>query len=163
MRRRPPRSTRTDTLFPYTTLFRSVFQTEAPALARSTGAGIDRNAQPSSAGKPQRTRYNRSGDPRNRPLAGTPDPRPGAQADLEDRRGAEADRGRLLRLLRGDGPADRVETARSPSHRHAEHRSAGTARAPGPAVQGRLKPAPGGRTHGAPLTPGPFRPQRRRA
>src|SRR3546814_2831810 len=25
MRRRPPRSTRTDTLFPYTTLFRSVF------------------------------------------------------------------------------------------------------------------------------------------
>src|SRR3546814_15853299 len=110
-----------------------------------------------------RARYNRSGDPRNRPLAGTPDPRPGAQADLEDRRGAEADRGRLLRLLRGDGPADRVETARSPSHRHAEHRSAGTARAPGPAVQGRLKPAPGGRTHGAPLTPGPFRPQRRRA
>src|SRR3546814_4116802 len=26
MRRRPPRSTRTDTLFPYTTLFRSVLQ-----------------------------------------------------------------------------------------------------------------------------------------
>src|SRR3546814_8193354 len=26
MRRRPPRSTRTDTLFPYTTLFRSVFE-----------------------------------------------------------------------------------------------------------------------------------------
>src|SRR3546814_16665656 len=31
MRRRPPRSTRTDTLFPYTTLFRS--PTEAPAAA----------------------------------------------------------------------------------------------------------------------------------
>src|SRR3546814_3469750 len=27
MRRRPPRSTRTDTLFPYTTLFRSVYDT----------------------------------------------------------------------------------------------------------------------------------------
>src|SRR3546814_18935768 len=27
MRRRPPRSTRTDTLFPYTTLFRSTFRT----------------------------------------------------------------------------------------------------------------------------------------
>src|SRR3546814_15210153 len=26
MRRRPPRSTRTDTLFPYTTLFRSIYQ-----------------------------------------------------------------------------------------------------------------------------------------
>src|SRR3546814_6742269 len=34
MIRRPPRSTRTDTLFPYTTLFRSAFQTGA-----RTGAG----------------------------------------------------------------------------------------------------------------------------
>src|SRR3546814_2184102 len=33
MIRRPPRSTRTDTLFPYTTLFRSA-QTEVPAVAR---------------------------------------------------------------------------------------------------------------------------------
>src|SRR3546814_14538077 len=37
MSRRPPRSTRTDTLFPYTTLFRSVLatnygQTEAPQV-----------------------------------------------------------------------------------------------------------------------------------
>src|SRR3546814_5473581 len=30
MRRRPPRSTRTDTLFPYTTLFRSQDDTELP-------------------------------------------------------------------------------------------------------------------------------------
>src|SRR3546814_8297578 len=30
MLRRPPRSTRTDTLFPYTTLFRSIDSTEAP-------------------------------------------------------------------------------------------------------------------------------------
>src|SRR3546814_17499337 len=30
MIRRPPRSTRTDTLFPYTTLFRSLFQDEPP-------------------------------------------------------------------------------------------------------------------------------------
>src|SRR3546814_14947728 len=33
MRRRPPRSTRTDTLFPYTTLFRSVIPLAAPLLA----------------------------------------------------------------------------------------------------------------------------------
>src|SRR3546814_16509119 len=33
MIRRPPRSTRTDTLFPYTTLFRSLFETQ----------GVDRN------------------------------------------------------------------------------------------------------------------------
>src|SRR3546814_15111869 len=30
MKRRPPRSTRTDTLFPYTTLFRSVQEAEIP-------------------------------------------------------------------------------------------------------------------------------------
>src|SRR3546814_7366536 len=35
MRRRPPRSTRTDTLFPYTTLFRSLVRRSAmPAIAR---------------------------------------------------------------------------------------------------------------------------------
>src|SRR3546814_397642 len=31
MRRRPPRSTRTDTLFPYTTLFRAVLRLPLPA------------------------------------------------------------------------------------------------------------------------------------
>src|SRR3546814_10282482 len=34
MIRRPPRSTRTDTLFPYTTLFRSFHKAKAPNLAR---------------------------------------------------------------------------------------------------------------------------------
>src|SRR3546814_1750762 len=38
MRRRPPRSTRTDTLFPYTTLFRSILPVEA---ARLREAGED--------------------------------------------------------------------------------------------------------------------------
>src|SRR3546814_3988079 len=33
MIRRPPRSTRTDTLFPYTTLFRSLPETSFPAIA----------------------------------------------------------------------------------------------------------------------------------
>src|SRR3546814_1800612 len=40
MIRRPPRSTRTDTLFPYTTLFRSARAWEVPALeAESREAG----------------------------------------------------------------------------------------------------------------------------
>src|SRR3546814_12130109 len=49
MIRRPPRSTRTDTLFPYTTLFRSLFTTaegsmegislKGRAVAFATGAG----------------------------------------------------------------------------------------------------------------------------
>src|SRR3546814_4219115 len=34
MIRRPPRSTRTDTLFPYTTLFRSAWRGPVPALRR---------------------------------------------------------------------------------------------------------------------------------
>src|SRR3546814_1254613 len=38
MIRRPPRSTRTDTLFPYTTLFRS----DAAALEQLAGAGFTR-------------------------------------------------------------------------------------------------------------------------
>src|SRR3546814_4920926 len=36
MIRRPPRSTRTDTLFPYTTLFRSVLRVEAFGRAEGT-------------------------------------------------------------------------------------------------------------------------------
>src|SRR3546814_5609156 len=41
MIRRPPRSTRTDTLFPYTTLFRSIIQLkiEREALSKETDAG----------------------------------------------------------------------------------------------------------------------------
>src|SRR3546814_13304583 len=38
MRRRPPRSTRTDTLFPYTTLFRSIF-VFPPRSRRNYGKG----------------------------------------------------------------------------------------------------------------------------
>src|SRR3546814_15849925 len=46
MIRRPPRSTRTDTLFPYTTLFRSVLggQAELVAVAPALGVGT-RTAQ----------------------------------------------------------------------------------------------------------------------
>src|SRR3546814_5646958 len=41
MIRRPPRSTRTDTLFPYTTLFRSTFEREAHVGRRHSTAVID--------------------------------------------------------------------------------------------------------------------------
>src|SRR3546814_19819626 len=40
MIRRPPRSTRTDTLFPYTTLFRSVVEVVAGAFLRSGMGGV---------------------------------------------------------------------------------------------------------------------------
>src|SRR3546814_16768494 len=41
MIRRPPRSTRTDTLFPYTTLFRSVKKVEVPSTGNETKDGYD--------------------------------------------------------------------------------------------------------------------------
>src|SRR3546814_19644981 len=45
MIRRPPRSTRTDTLFPYPTLFRSDLVDQASALVGSRlSAGLDRQA-----------------------------------------------------------------------------------------------------------------------
>src|SRR3546814_20505387 len=45
MIRRPPRSTRTDTLFPYTTLFRSLELFEDADQARGRDRGIDLNVQ----------------------------------------------------------------------------------------------------------------------
>src|SRR3546814_6805380 len=41
MIRRPPRSTRTDTLFPYTTLFRSVLHSNDETLRKETEAADD--------------------------------------------------------------------------------------------------------------------------
>src|SRR3546814_8503930 len=49
MIRRPPRSTRTDTLFPYTTLFRSAWR----------GAGADGRQRRQCAGRPRRRPQNR--------------------------------------------------------------------------------------------------------
>src|SRR3546814_13357399 len=46
MIRRPPRSTRTDTLFPYTTLFRSVPASAGPSRAAPTAAHDKRNPFP---------------------------------------------------------------------------------------------------------------------
>src|SRR3546814_18047097 len=52
MRRRPPRSTRTDTLFPYTTLFRSLTnrRISAPNTAYPRYIGGERNAPPEDCG-----------------------------------------------------------------------------------------------------------------
>src|SRR3546814_5237902 len=59
MIRRPPRSTRTDTLLPYTTLFRSAaFRSILPSLSRGGGShvgaagGIPLHHRPSAGGPP---------------------------------------------------------------------------------------------------------------
>src|SRR3546814_4005185 len=54
MLRRPPRSTRTDTLFPYTTLFRSSCENRARAAATGIGSDLveaDRAAGRAGAGR----------------------------------------------------------------------------------------------------------------
>src|SRR3546814_6471726 len=68
MIRRPPRSTRTDTLFPYTTLFRS--QARDPRLAH------------------------RRGGPRRCPHSRAPDRRRQGEIRREDRQGARGQEGR---------------------------------------------------------------------
>src|SRR3546814_3772255 len=49
--RRPPRSTRTDTLFPYTTLFRSIAEINAPnsAVLHTPGTEINEIFRPTAA------------------------------------------------------------------------------------------------------------------
>src|SRR3546814_16480583 len=63
MIRRPPRSTRTDTLFPYTTLFRSLFV--ASVLRRRT-----RRSAEGSAGHALRPQQHRGRDQRHHPRSG---------------------------------------------------------------------------------------------
>src|SRR3546814_9394101 len=56
MIRRPPRSTRTDTLFPYTTLFRSIWLLRSDGradLPREAGGSPHRDHDPGSAGAPR--------------------------------------------------------------------------------------------------------------
>src|SRR3546814_4892807 len=73
MQRRPPRSTLTDTLFPYTTLFRSARQARlhiSPEYSRRRSVPSRRNAAP--AGKrdrPARRRKFRAADRGPRPIA----------------------------------------------------------------------------------------------
>src|SRR3546814_19048453 len=60
MIRRPPRSTRTDTLFPYTTLFRSRLVGHARGR-RAEGADLGRGPRPARRRAPVRERRHRGG------------------------------------------------------------------------------------------------------
>src|SRR3546814_13279018 len=55
MIRRPPRSTRTDTLFPYTTLFRSAFQSVRSSLRGPADLRVSGAVAPSVVGSPPRS------------------------------------------------------------------------------------------------------------
>src|SRR3546814_1057499 len=98
MLRRPPISTRTDTLFPYTTLFRSP-QGTARALARpphaDAGAGDGAAADAGAAVR---------------------DPDPGPEPGQEPDRKAAAGRDRRRRPRAGAGEVDRKSTRLNSSH-----------------------------------------------
>src|SRR3546814_11106902 len=65
MLRRPPRSTRTDTLFPYTTLFRL---RDVPALSDGQGAERAAPSRPVRAGAGLRSMFETEVPPQPRPL-----------------------------------------------------------------------------------------------
>src|SRR3546814_7320455 len=62
MKRRPPRSTRTDTLFPYTTLFRSVYVKFNNATKADLGITILIDTTGFGTWKPVMTHYTAAGD-----------------------------------------------------------------------------------------------------
>src|SRR3546814_3339239 len=73
MIRRPPRSTRTDTLFPYTTLFRSVWKNDPPSVVDGGGAPFGHRARrcaPQACRAPASTLDRYAGGKRQRLYAG---------------------------------------------------------------------------------------------
>src|SRR3546814_9883154 len=89
MIRRPPRSTRTDTLFPYTTLFRSILPAVASVHDAAAGGAADRApAAGEAAGAEQPLAAPGRGGGARRPLAR----RPGRLDDLLVRPGLSQDR-----------------------------------------------------------------------
>src|SRR3546814_5072654 len=104
MIRRPPRSTRTDTLFPYTTLFRSVIAGRGVAR-RHQHQGIDILAMPRGIAECGRTAHAVRGD--------------------HDAGGTAAAQGLDVSgdLGHGAGPVALHVTARRPRHRSEEHTS----------------------------------------
>src|SRR3546814_19867386 len=120
MIRRPPRSTRTDTLFPYTTLFRSSWP--LPALRTRDDRGAERRPSPLSAEERRRTRDGRH--PHCRPPHDPPRvQREGAGRRLcRSRRAAHASGNQALRRL-GAAPAAAVcGLAQGPTTREATKR-----------------------------------------
>src|SRR3546814_3775802 len=99
MIRRPPRSTRTDTLFPYTTLFRSVVAAAADANSNWTTRPRQKggwSSAPSATGASGDVRLDRAGDSHFY-----------AEAEIN---------GQPMRMLVDSGASDRKSTRLNSSH-----------------------------------------------
>src|SRR3546814_294115 len=130
MLRRPPRSPRTDTLFPYTTLFRSV---NWPRCTHSCSTGWkSKPADPTQLQERRSRSYNAEDDLEPLPLglvaAGLRQPRPGAGWRRRTRASDRAIRAavRLRRRARLRAPAP--PAARAPRVRADDRRLAGARR-----------------------------------
>src|SRR3546814_7066009 len=120
MIRRPPRSTRTDTLFPYTTLFRSALPREGVALggaaevAIGCGLPIDRLVEPEMRADALRRQTH---EPRDRGLdAAFLDRARAVQVDIDRQRLGDADRVGQLERATAREPGDRTRTRLKSSH-----------------------------------------------
>src|SRR3546814_2963232 len=116
MIRRPPRSTRTDTLFPYTTLFRSLATSLSPTLRPSSRPSEQREREPGPMAEAGHQAQPENFDLRWRRSAAEAAPEVGPlrivaldQCDLPRARPA------FQRLLAADGRLDAVK------HRSEEH------------------------------------------
>src|SRR3546814_18246841 len=106
MRRRPPRATRTDTLFPYTTRFRSLHTLHLPGRGggdRPAGRDGRRDrADASPARRDARPDYRRA------------EPPPPVGGDAAGRSGRRAGNGPVMSLLTPNPFASSVEIGRTP-------------------------------------------------
>ena len=123
---------------------KSYFRAKLDGLEKRHPARSPRNTRNPAAGKRQPSRSRRPRIVRDRPRHRAPGPRPPAQADRQDRRRAAPDRGRHLRLLRGDRRADRAQTSRRAPDRHAVDRGARATRASRKSLSRRLRTGTGG-------------------
>src|SRR3546814_4100944 len=110
MIRRPPRSTRTDTLFPYTTLFRSHI---VDRFAHGEAISLFRR-RPGTHHAPGVIGIGRMQV--QVPIKGTPRLRGDRQARIGDLRACGCDRLLLVTAGEGDGNRDRWKTFRSEEH-----------------------------------------------
>src|SRR3546814_15652166 len=110
MIRRPPRSTRTDTLFPYTTLFRSV---AAPAAGPAEEAPATEEAEASTATTTTTTTNDRPPPRKFTPVAAPkrPEPKPARTKGNHDRRQS----GKLTVNRAFNDGGDGVARSRSPA------------------------------------------------
>src|SRR3546814_20017774 len=119
MIRRPPRSTRTDTLFPYTTLFRSTPAALVHLSPLLQGTGLDRSQGRQGAAHSLRGGGGLGGlQAGQRPLGGEP-PR-GAASAWPGRRGGQPEPARR----QADSPTEHDAAAAAP-HRTPEERHVG--------------------------------------